>query len=55
MTECQRFALATSDAAFRQMYLDIAGQWRELAEWEERLARDESANRSNADMIVQRR
>jgi hypothetical protein len=43
MTECQRFALATSDPAFRQMYLDIAGQWRELAEWEERLAAMQSS------------
>jgi hypothetical protein len=38
VTECQRLAMATSDAAFRQMYLDIAQQWRELAEQAERVA-----------------
>jgi hypothetical protein len=43
MTECRKFALATSDAAFRQMNLDIAEQWRELAEWEERLAATQSS------------
>jgi hypothetical protein len=32
MTECERLAMATSDDAFRQMYLDTAQQWRELAE-----------------------
>ena len=43
MTECQRLAMAASDPSFRQMYLDIAGQWRELAEWEERLAAMQSS------------
>ncbi|MGO9049115.1 MAG: hypothetical protein ACLQFW_19915 [Xanthobacteraceae bacterium] len=38
MIECQRLALASSDTAVRQIYLDLADQWREMAEQIERLA-----------------
>jgi len=37
-TECQRLAMAASDTTIRQIYLDLAQQWRELAEQAERLA-----------------
>jgi hypothetical protein len=43
MTECQRLAMAASDPSFRQMYLDIAQQWRELAEQAERIAASQAA------------
>jgi hypothetical protein len=32
VNECQRLALVTPDTAIRLMYLDLANQWRELAE-----------------------
>ena len=38
VTECQRLAMAASDPAIRQVYLDLAQQWRELAEHAEQLA-----------------
>ena len=38
VTECQQLAMATSDTTIRQIYLDLAQQWRELAEQAERLA-----------------
>ena len=31
--ECQRCALAAPDHDIRQMYLDLAKQWKELAEY----------------------
>ena len=31
--ECQRAALATADPKMRQMYLSLATQWKELAEY----------------------
>jgi hypothetical protein len=31
--ECQRAVLAAPDPNIRQMYLDLAKQWRELAEY----------------------
>jgi hypothetical protein len=37
MEECQRLAKATSDTAIRQMYLDLARQWHDLAEHAEQL------------------
>ena len=37
MEECQRLAKATSDTAVRQMYLDLARQWHDLAEHAEQL------------------
>jgi hypothetical protein len=37
MAVCQRLAKATSDTAVRQMYLDLARQWYELAEHAEQL------------------
>jgi hypothetical protein len=45
VTECQRLAMATSDTAVRQMYLDLAQQWRELAEQAEQLAAMQSRSR----------
>ena len=45
VTECQRLAMATSDTAVRQMYLDVAQQWRELAELAEQLAAMQSRSR----------
>ena len=45
VTECQRLAMAASDPAIRQMYLDIAQQWRELAEQAEYLAAIQARNR----------
>jgi hypothetical protein len=45
VTECQRLAMAASDPAIRQMYLDLAQQWRELAEQAERLAVIQSRSR----------
>ena len=38
MIECRRLALASTDPAVRQIFLDIADQWRELAEQNGRLA-----------------
>jgi hypothetical protein len=38
MIECRRLALASSDPAVRQIFFDIADQWRELYEQNERLA-----------------
>ena len=45
VTECQRLAMATPDTAVRQMYLDLAQQWRELAEHAEQLAAMNSRSR----------
>ena len=36
--ECQRAALAAPDPNIRQMYLDLAKQWKELAEHAARLS-----------------
>ena len=33
VVECQRAALAAPDPNIRQMYLDLATQWKELAEY----------------------
>lgn len=38
VTECQRLGMAASDPAIRQVYLDFAQQWRELAEQAEQIA-----------------
>jgi hypothetical protein len=38
VTECQRLAMAASDATLRQIYLDLAQRRRERAEQAERLA-----------------
>jgi hypothetical protein len=35
VNECQRLALVASETAIRLMYLDLANQWRELAEYSE--------------------
>jgi hypothetical protein len=45
ITECQRLAMAASDPAIRQIYLDLAQQWRELAENAEWLAATPSRSR----------
>jgi len=45
MTECQRLAMAASDTTIRQIYLDLAQQWRELAEQAEQLAAMQSQSR----------
>jgi hypothetical protein len=45
VTECQRLAMAASDPATRQMYLDLAQQWREVAEHAEQLAAMQSRSR----------
>jgi hypothetical protein len=45
VTECQRLAMAASDPAIRQLYLDLAQQWRELAEHAEQLAAMQSRSR----------
>jgi hypothetical protein len=33
VNECQRLDLVASETAIRLMYLDLANQWRELAEY----------------------
>jgi hypothetical protein len=45
VAECQRLAMAASDPAIRQMYLDLAQQWRELAEQTERLGAMQNRSR----------
>jgi hypothetical protein len=45
VTECQRLARAASDPAIRQVYLDPAQQWRELAEQAEQIAAMQSRSR----------
>jgi hypothetical protein len=45
VTECQRLATDTSDTTVRQMYLDLAQQWRELVEHAEQLAAMQNRSR----------
>jgi hypothetical protein len=42
---CRKLAMAASDPAIRQVYLDLAQQWRELAEHAEQLAAVQSRSR----------
>jgi hypothetical protein len=44
-TECQRLAMAASDPAIRQVYLDLTQQWRELADQAEQVAAMQGRNR----------